>query len=203
MHPWPAGFLTLLFDYEMHHIPASSHSAVDSLSRRKCTSEDSKEEDTKDFLNKFICFALLESPTVVTLTNFLSSQLLFTFRPTRLNKYFFQDLLLTMRKIPRTPYASFYSTFITDDLSILNIEDPTPSWAEELQRIGQACYDPSEKDTQDGSLAKYSLLSVVDDFSYTGSEFEYQRVCIPTMVEYTLGRETCIIKSTLEPICLY
>ena len=78
-----------------------------------------------------------------------------------------------MQKIPRTPYASFYSTSVADDLSILNIEDPTPSWAEELQRIRQARYDPSEKDTRDGSLTKYSLLSVVDDFSYTGLEFEY------------------------------
>ena len=68
-----------LFDYEMHHVPASSHSAVDGLSRRKRTSEDSEEEDAEDFLDKFIGFALLESPSVVTLTNFLSLQSLFAF----------------------------------------------------------------------------------------------------------------------------
>ena len=75
-----------------------------------------------------------------------------------------------------------------------------PSWAEELQRIRQAHYDPSEKDTQDGSLAKYSLLSVVDDFSYTGSEFKFRRVCVPTtMVEYMLGRETFAIEIQQYP----
>ena len=136
----------------------------------------------------------------MTLTNFLSSQSLFAFPPTHLDKYFFQDLLLIMQKIPCMPYASFYSTSVADDLSILNIEDPMPSWAEELQRIRQAHYDPSEKDTQDGSLAKYSLLSVVDDFSYTGSEFEFRRVCVPTtMVEYMLGRETFAIEIQQYP----
>jgi len=163
-----------LFDYEICHVPAQSHVAVDGLSQRKHTPEDSEDEDAEDFLDKFIGSAQVEtSLSSSSLANFLSSQSLLAFRPTRLDKTFFQDLLLTMRRTPCTPYASFRTTSVVDDLSILNVVDPTPPWAAELQRIRQAHYDPSMKDSRDGSLIKYSLLSVTDDFSYTGLEFEH------------------------------
>ena len=188
-----------LFNYEICHIPAQSHAVVDGLSRRKHTPEDSEDEDAEDFLDKFIGSAQVEtSLSSSSLANFLSSQSLLAFRPTRLDKTFFQDLLLTMRRTPRTPYASFCTTSVMDDLSILNVVDPMPPWAAELQRIRQAHYDPSMKDSRDGSLIKYSLLSVTDDFSYTGLEFEHQRVCVPTLEECTLGEETFTIE-----VCQY
>jgi len=184
-----------LFDYEMHHVPAQSHAAVDGLSQQKRTPEDSEDEDAEGFLDKFIGSTHVESPLpLASFTNFLSSQSLFAFRPTCLDKFFFQDLLLTMHRTPQMPYASFCTASVVDDLSILNVVDPTPAWAAELQRITQAHYDPSEKDSRDGSLIKYSLLSITDDFSYTGLEFEHRKVCVPTLVECTLGGETFTIE---------
>ena len=184
-----------LFDYEIHHVPAQSHAAIDGLSRRKRAPEDSDDEDAEDFLDKFISSAHVETPLSFTsLANFLSSQSLFTFQPTRLDKNFFEDLLLTMRRIPRTPYASFHTASVADDLSILDVADPSPPWAEELQRLKEARYDPSEKDSRNGSLIKYSLLSVMDDFSYTGTEFEHRKIRVPDMVECTLGGETFTIE---------
>jgi len=119
-----------LFDYEMHHVPAQSHAAVDGLSRWKHTPEDSEDEDAEDFLDKFIASAHVETPlSFASFTNFLSSQSLLTFQPMRLDKNFFRDLLLTMRRTPRMPYASFHTASIVDDLSILNVVDPTPPWA--------------------------------------------------------------------------
>jgi len=142
-----------LFDYEICHVPAQSHAAVDGLSRRKHTPKDSEDEDAEDFLGKFIGSAQVEtSLSSSSLANFLSSQSLLAFRPTRLDKTFFQDLLLTMRRTPRTPYASFCTTSVMDDLSILNVVDPMPPWAAELQRIRQAHYDPSMKDSRDDHL---------------------------------------------------
>jgi len=78
-----------------------------------------------------------------------------------------------MRRVRLTPYVSFRTTSIADDISILSVVDPTPSLSAELQSIRQELYDPSLKDYTNKSLVKYSLLSVMDDFSYTGSEFEH------------------------------
>ena len=106
------------------------------------------------------------------------------------------------------PYASFRTTSIAEDLSVLSVVDPIPSLAAELQSIRQAPYDPSEKDCSNGSFIKHSLLSVTDDFSYTGMEFEHQRVCTPILATCSLGEETfmmelylyqCAYMSSLEP----
>jgi len=43
------------------------------------------------------------------------------------------------------------------------------------------------KDYKDKSLVKYSLLSITDDFSYTGFEFEHQKVCVPVLAKCSLG----------------
>ena len=176
----------------MNHVPAQSHIGVDSLSRRRRMPKDTEDEDAEEYLDKFMGSAqfVVSPPSSVSLVNFLSSQALHAFRPTRLDSNFFRDLLLTMRRTPRTPYASFCTTSITEDLLILSMVDPTPPWATELHRIKQARYDPSEKDSKHGSLVKYSLLSVTDNFSYTGHEFEHQRVCIPILAECNLGGET-------------
>ena len=184
-----------LFDYEIHHVPAQSHVAVDGLSRQKRTPEDSEDEDAEDFLDKFVGSTQVETPLAfASLANFLSSHSLLAFRPTRLDKTFFQDLLLTMRRTPRTPYTSFRTTSVVDDLSVLNVVEPTPAWAKELQKIRQTPYDPSVKDIRDGSLIKYSLLSVTDDFSYTGREFEHRRISVSTLEECTLGGEAFTIE---------
>ena len=76
----------------------------------------------------------------------------------------------------------------------MEVADPTPPWAEELQRLKEARYDPSEKDSRNGLLIKYSLLSVMGDFSYTGTEFEHRKIRVPDMVECTLGGETFTIE---------
>jgi len=87
-----------LFNYTMHHIPAQLHAGVDGLSQKKRMPEDSKDEDAEEYLDKFMGSALLDTPILlsISLTNFLSSGSLHAFRPTRLDKNFLQDLLLTM-----------------------------------------------------------------------------------------------------------
>ena len=114
-----------LFDYVMNHVPAQSHAGVDGLSRCKCTPEDSEEEDAEEYLDKFMGATLLDRPSLssISLTNFLSSESLYAFRPTHLDNHFFKDLLLTMRRMPDTPYASFRTTTIAEDLSV-----PSQCW---------------------------------------------------------------------------
>jgi len=43
----------------------------------------------------------------------------------------------------------------------------------------ESYFDYAEKDFSNGSLIKCSLLSVTDDFSYTGHEFEHRCINIP------------------------
>jgi hypothetical protein len=181
-----------LFDYVMNHVPAQSHAGVDGLSRRKRAPEDSEDEDAEEYLDKFMGSAFLNysSLSSSSLSNFLSSESLHAFRPTRLDNKFFQDLLLTMRRTSRTPYASFHTTSIADDLSVLSVVDPPPSLAAELRKIRQAPFDPSLKDWSKGSLVKHSLLSITDDFSYTGREFEHRKVCTPILATCSLGEDT-------------
>jgi len=94
-----------------------------------------------------------------------------------------------MRRTPCTPYASFRTTTIADNLSILSLEDPVPSVAVELQKIKQEIFNPSEKECGKKSLIKCSLLSITDDFSYTGREFEHRKVCTPILETCSLGEE--------------
>ena len=185
-----------LFDYTMNHIPAQSHAGVDGLSRRRRASEDTEDEDAEEYLDKFMGASFLNSPSLspLTLTNFISSESLHAFRPSRLDNNFFQDLLLTMRRTPNAPYASFRTTTIADDLSVLSVVDPAASIAAELQEIRQARNDPSLKNYSDKSLVKYSLLAVTDDFSYTGFEFEHRKVCSPILAECSLGGEVFMIE---------
>ena len=180
-----------LFDYVMNHVPAQSHAGVDGLSRRRRVPEDTEDEDAEEYLDKFMGTALLDSSSLslTSLTNFISSESLHAFRPTRLDKNFFQDLLLTMRRTPRTPYASFRTASIADDLSVLIAGDPSPSLATELHKIKQERFDPSLKDYSSKSLVKRSLLSITDDFSYTGHEFEYRKVCTSFVATCSLGNE--------------
>ena len=93
-----------LFDYVMNHVPAQSHAGADGLSRRRRTPEDSEDEDAEEYLDKFMGSGLLVSspPPSFSLINFLSSESLNTFRPTRLDNNFFKDLLLTMRSVRRS-----------------------------------------------------------------------------------------------------
>jgi len=185
-----------LFDYVMNHVPAQSHAGIDGLSRQRCTPEDSEDEDAEEYLDKFMGSALFISPPPqsISLINFLSSESLNTFRPTCLDNNFFQDLLLTMQCTPRTPYALFRTTSIADDLSILSVEDPIPSLAAELRKIKQEHYNPSEKECGKKSLVICSLLSIMDDFSYTGREFEHQKVCTPVLATCSLGEEVFTIE---------
>jgi hypothetical protein len=94
-----------------------------------------------------------------------------------------------MWRTPRTPYTSFRTTSITDDLSIHSVEDPIPPLAVELRKIKQEHYNPSEKECVKKSLVKCSLLAITDNFSYTGREFEHQKICTPILATCLLGEE--------------
>ena len=50
----------------------------------------------------------------------------------------------------------------------MHVEDPAPALAAELQRLKDLDFNKGTKDLSDGSLVKRSLLSLTDDFSYTG-----------------------------------
>jgi len=190
-----------LFNYVMNHIPAQSHAGIDGLSQQRCTSEDTEDKDAEEYLDKFMGSASLVSPPLppISLTNFLSSESLYAFQPTCLDKNFFQDLLLTMWHTPQTPYTSFHTMSIADDLSILSVGDPNPSLAIKLHKIKQEHFNPSEKECSSKSLIKQSLLSIMDDFSYTGCEFEYWKVCTPIMTMCSLGNEVF----TMELYCYW
>jgi hypothetical protein len=148
--------------------PAASHAAVDGLSQRKRVPEDTDEEDAEEYLDKFTSTSTFSSCSVSSLTNFLSSESLHSYRPTRLNNDFLRELLLVMRRTPQTPFASFRTSSVAEDLSILQTENPTPAFASELQRLRETDFDFADKDSNKGSLVKCSLLSVTDNFSYTG-----------------------------------
>ena len=188
-----------LFDYVMNHVPAASHAGVDGLSRRQRTPEDSDEEDAEEYLDKFMGSASFNSCSVSSLTNFLSSGSLHSHRPTCLDNEFLKDLLLIMRRTPRTPFASFKTTSVAEDLSILQVVDPVPAWATELRRMRELDFDYGEKDCSAGSLVKRSLLSITDNFSYTGREFEHRRVNVPELVLCELGGEVFTIEIQRYP----
>ena len=178
-----------LFDYVMNHVPAASHTGVDGLSRRRRVPEDTDEEDAEEYLDKIMSSATFSTCSVSSLTNFLSSESLNSYRPTRLDGNFLQELLLVMRRTPQTPYASFRTSSEAEDLSILQTEIPAPGFVSELQRLRETDFDFAEKDSSKGSLFKRSLLSVTDDFSYTGREFEHRRVNVAELVTCELAGE--------------
>jgi len=78
-----------------------------------------------------------------------------------------------------------------DSVSSLFVEEPSTPLRAEIQRFKDIPYDPLVRGSSKGSLAKYSLLSITDNFSYTGREFEYQKVCTPKVVECMFEGETC------------
>ena len=73
-----------------------------------------------------------------------------------------------MCRTPQTPFTSFQTTSLAEDLSIFHTVDPMPALAVELQRLKESNFNFAVKDLSKGSLVKHSLLSITDDFSYTG-----------------------------------
>jgi len=138
-------------------------------------------------------------PSVASLTNFLSAGSLKSYRSTHLNNNFFKDLLLTMRRTPHTPFTSFRTTSIAEDLSILQTTDPVPALARELCRLKDSKVDFAEKDSTKGSLVRRSLLSITDDFSYTGREFEHHCVNVSELVTCELGGKVFAIEIQRYP----
>ena len=104
-----------------------------------------------------------------------------------------------MRPTPLTPFASYRTSTIAEDLSILHVEDPPPAFAEELQRLKESNFDYATKDSSNGSLVKRSLLSITDDFSYTGHEFEHRRVKVPELVKCELAGEAFTLEIQRYP----
>jgi len=188
-----------LFDYVMNHVPAASHTGVDGLSRRKRTPEDTDEEDAEEYLDKFMGSTSFHKPSVASWTNFLSAESLYSYRSMRLDSDFFKDLLLTMRRTPRTPFASFHMTSIAEDLSILQTTDPAPALARELCRLKDSKFDFAEKDSSKGSLVRRSLLSITDNFSYTGREFEHRHVNVSELVSCELAGKIFTIEIQWYP----
>ena len=94
-----------------------------------------------------------------------------------------------MRRTPKTPYASFSTTTRASVVSFLSASEPSHTLGEEIRKIKGIPYDASVRDSSKGSLMKYSLLSITDNFSYTGREFEYRKVCNSEVIDCILGGE--------------
>ena len=180
-----------LFDYVMHHVPSQSHVAEDGLSRRIRVPEDSDDEDAEEYLDRFMgsAHSTPSSLSLFQFANSLSSESLHRFRPLPLDKNFLLDLLSTMRRTPKTPYASFSTSTCANVVSFLSTSEPSRSLREEIRKIKSVPYDPSVRDSSKGSLVKYSLLSVTDNFSYTGREFEFRRVCTAEVIDCVMEGE--------------
>ena len=178
-----------LFDYVMNHVPAMAHAGVDGLSRRRRTPEDTDDEDAEEYLDKFLGSSSFQVNKVSLLTNLLSTGSLNSYRTTHLDSSFFKDLLLAMRCTPQAPFTSFRTTSIAEDLSFLQVTDPKPTLAAELQRLKKLNFSHGIKDSGNASLVKHSLLSITDNSSYTGREFEHRKVSVSEVVECELAGE--------------
>ena len=78
-----------------------------------------------------------------------------------------------MCRTPRTPFASFHTTSVAEDLSIFQVVQPASELVAEIDRLKEKAFQPGLKDSSKASLVQRSLLSITDDFSYTGREFEH------------------------------
>ena len=181
----------VLLNYVMHHIPSQSHVAEDGLSRRRRVSEDSDDEDAKEYLNQFMASAH-STPSSLSLFQFansLSLESLYRFRPLPLDQNFLSDLLSTMRRMPKTPYALFSTSTHASVVSFLSTSEPSHTLGEEIWKIKGIPYDAWVRDSSKGSLMKYSLLSITDNFSYTWREFKFRKVCNSKVIDCILGGE--------------
>jgi len=122
-------------------------------------------------------------------TNSLSSESLHRFCPLPLNQNFSMDLLSTMHCTPKTPYTLFSTSTHTNIVSFLSTSEPSHSLGEEIQKIKSIPYDPLVRDSSKGSLVKYSLLLVTDNFSYIGHEFKFRKVCAVKVIDCILEEE--------------
>jgi len=104
-----------------------------------------------------------------------------------------------MRRTPQTPFASFRTTSIAEDLSFPQIVDPVPTLATELQCLKKSNFNHAQKDSSKASLVKRSLLAITDDFSYTGREFEHRRVSVSEDVECELAGEVVTLEVQKYP----
>jgi len=104
-----------------------------------------------------------------------------------------------MRHTPQTPFASFRTTSIAEDLSFPQVVDPTPTLAAELQRLKKSNFNHGKKDSSNASLVKRSLLAITDNFSYTGREFEHRRVSVSEVVECELAGEVFTLEVQKYP----
>jgi len=187
-----------LFDYVMNH-PAAAHVGIDGLSRRRRTPEDTDDEDTEEYLDKFLGSSSYHIDSVSSLMNFLSTGSLDAYRSTCLDNNFFKDLLLMMQHTPQTPFASFRTTSIAEDLSFPQIVDPVPTLATELQHLKKSNFNHVQKDSSKASLVKRSLLVITDDFSYTGREFEHRQVSMSEDMECKLAGEVFTLEVQKYP----
>jgi len=176
-----------LFDYMMNHVPAAVHAGIDGLSQRRQTPKDTDDKDAEEYLDKFLGSSSYHIDSVSLLTNFLSTGSLDAYHSTCLDNNFFKDLLLTMRCTPQTPFASFHTTSIAEDLSFPQIVDPVLTLATELQHLKKSNFNHAQKDSSKALLVKCSLLAITDYFSYTGREFEHRQVSMSEDVECELA----------------
>ena len=77
--------------------------------------------------------------------------------------------------------------------------DPVPALASELKRLKESNFNQALKDSSKASLVKRSLLSITDDFSYAGREFEHRRVNVSELAKCELAGEILTLEIQKYP----
>ncbi|GLB42560.1 putative transposition, RNA-mediated [Lyophyllum shimeji] len=176
-----------LFDFTINHVPALSHKAADGLSRRKRSPDDSDDEDAEKYLDSFVNKSTYVRASLSVFINSVSIRALNRGASPIVDNKFFSNLLIELRQMPPTPYGSYSTRSIVEDLPVFG---SSPS--RRIEQYDGMNFDPSgieQGNEIQGSLLRRSLLRTVDTFGYIGREFEHRRVQDPELVECSLGGE--------------
>lgn len=96
-----------LFDFTLNHVPAQSHQGPDGLSRRKKAEDDSEDSDAEEFLDRYVGANVVHWPKVVER---VSAHSTVTGGRESWGTRTITDLLVHVRRIPRTPCATYVSS---------------------------------------------------------------------------------------------
>lgn len=180
-----------LFDFAINHVPAISHQGPDGLSRRRRAPEDSDDDDAEAYLDHFINSTSWVRAPPEFLTEYFSGS------------YFvdsIKDSPQFTRRTPYTPYGSYMTRSIIEDLAIFGSAPDNTQEGIDIDAYDGLNFDPSLVEIFDdekiGSLLKHSLLKSTDSFSYVGREFELRKIAITSVCTYTLGDELIELETT-------
>jgi hypothetical protein len=187
-------YLTL-FEFEINHVPAEKHLALDGLSHRKQTLNDSDEEDAEAYLDKFIGAVQVVDPKDSPLPSLASRFCLSLTQSVIQASELHPSLMSAFRPIPQAPFGTYNSPTSMSSICNLDLDENDDEHDDLIRRIRKyngfdfdpAFYNPEKRV---GSLLDHTLIKSTDSTTYTGHEFEDRNVPYPALIEVTLGDET-------------